>query len=359
MSERILSVQNLVKRYGSETAVDDVSFEVDNGEFFSFLGPSGCGKTTTLRMIAGFEEPTSGNIEMNGEDLTGVAPHKRDVSMVFQNFALFPNKTVGENVGFGLKMDGVPKSERSERVAEYLELVDMPGFEGRDPTNLSGGQQQRVALARALITEPSILLLDEPLSSLDLKLRKNMRFELKRIQEELNTTFIYVTHDQDEALSMSDRIMLLNDGHVEQIGAPGELYSHPASEFSADFIGDTNFFDSRVTRTNGTTVDVELENLSTSLSGVENTINATNGETAVVSLRPEHITLSNGGSDEGVHGQVNQVTFYGNSTRLLVEVNGKEVLVEVGGGEGNEISLDEDEEVTLRLDPEYAELLEA
>jgi len=359
MSDTILSVNNLVKRYGDETAVDDISFEIENGEFFSFLGPSGCGKTTTLRMIAGFEEPTSGTIEMNGRDLSGVGPHERDVSMVFQNFALFPNKSVGENVGFGLKMEGVPKAKRAERVAEYLELVDMPRFQDRDPTNLSGGQQQRVALARALITEPAVLLLDEPLSSLDLKLRKNMRFELKRIQEELNTTFVYVTHDQDEALSMSDRIMLLNDGHREQIGMPADLYSHPTSQFSADFIGDTNFFDSRVSRTNGNAVDVEFEEISFTLSGIKNTVNAVEGDRAMVSLRPEHISVASDGSREGLQGRVKQVTFYGNATRLLVAVDRKELLVEVGGGRGTEADIDEGEEVTLQMDPEYAELLEA
>jgi spermidine/putrescine transport system ATP-binding protein len=359
MSDTILSVNNLVKRYGDETAVDDVSFEVTNGEFFSFLGPSGCGKTTTLRMIAGFEEPTSGTIEMNGRDLTGVGPHERDVSMVFQNFALFPNKSVGDNVGFGLKMEGIPKGERSERVAEYLELVNMSGFEDRDPTNLSGGQQQRVALARALITEPAVLLLDEPLSSLDLKLRKNMRFELKRIQEELNTTFVYVTHDQDEALSMSDRIMLLNDGHREQIGVPADLYNHPASQFSADFIGDTNFFDCRVAGSDGNSIDVELEEVSFTLSGVPDTIDAVDGETAVVSLRPEHISLVSDSSREGLQGRVKQVTFYGNATRLLVTVDGKEILVEIGGSRGTRADIGEQEEVTLQMNPEYAKLLEA
>ncbi|MWG33413.1 ABC transporter ATP-binding protein [Halomarina oriensis] len=357
MTEPILSVTDLTKSYGRTVAVDDVSFEVENGEFFSFLGPSGCGKTTTLRMIAGLETPTSGSIEMNGEDLTAVPLHERDVSMVFQTFALFPNKTVGENVGFGLKMDRVPKAERRERVAEYLDLVDMPGFEDRDPTNLSGGQQQRVALARALITEPSILLLDEPLSSLDLKLRKNMRFELKRIQDELDTTFIYVTHDQDEALSMSDRIMLLNAGEREQVGTPQELYSRPASEFAADFIGDTNLFRGAVARTNGSTASVELRGLSTALESVRNPIGAREGDSVVLSVRPEHIDVSTASSGQVV-GQVETVTFYGNSTRLLVDVDGERVLVEVGGREGA-VSLERNQSVHLQFDSDRAALLEA
>jgi spermidine/putrescine transport system ATP-binding protein len=358
MTDPILSVTNLTKTYGDTVAVDDVSFEVGNGEFFSFLGPSGCGKTTTLRMIAGLEHPTSGGIEMNGRDLTTVPLHERDVSMVFQTFALFPNKTVGENVGFGLKMDGVPRAERRERTAAYLDLVDMPGFEDRDPTSLSGGQQQRVALARALITEPSILLLDEPLSSLDLKLRKSMRFELKRIQEELDTTFIYVTHDQDEALSMSDRIMLLNAGEREQVGTPQELYSRPASEFAADFIGDTNIFDGRVARTDGATADVELPGLSTTIGGVRNDIGAAEGDPVVVSLRPEHIDLTTAGANGDVPGSVDTVTFYGNSTRLLVAAGDERVLVEVGGRDGP-VNLDGNERVGLRFDAGEAALLGA
>jgi spermidine/putrescine transport system ATP-binding protein len=358
MTDPILSVKSLSKRYGDTVAVDDVSFDVENGEFFSFLGPSGCGKTTTLRMIAGFEKPTSGCIKMDGEDLTRVPPHKRDVSMVFQKYALFPNKTVGENVGFGLKMDRVPKDKRREQVAEYLELVDMAGFEDRDPTSLSGGQQQRVALARALITEPSILLLDEPLSSLDLKLRKNMRFELKRIQNELNTTFIYVTHDQDEALSMSDRILLLNDGQQAQIGSPQELYSRPVSQFAADFIGDTNIFHGRVAGTNGNVVDVEVDGLATTLTDVRNSTNAGEGDRVAVSIRPENIVLSDANMGGDVEGRIDSVTFYGNSTRLLVNINGEEVLVEIGGG-AETVSLDQNESVYLGLDPEQAALLEA
>ena len=358
MSDVILSATNLVKEYGSTVAVDDVSFEVESGEFFSFLGPSGCGKTTTLRMIAGFEELTSGSIKMQGEDLTRDQPHKRDVSMVFQNFALFPNKTVGENVGFGLKMDRVPKAERNERVSEYLELVDLPGFEDRKPTNLSGGQQQRVALARALITEPAILLLDEPLSSLDLKLRKNMRFELKRIQSELDTTFIYVTHDQEEALSMSDRIMLLNDGKRVQIGTPSELYSQPANEFVADFIGDTNFFDCTVENVYNGSADVSLDDVQTSISGMRNTIDAKRGDSVTLSLRPESIRLDPGASTDGIHGEIVAVTYYGKATRFLVDVNGKEILVEVTGQSHDE-QVSVDDPVSLQFNTDEFALLEA
>ncbi|MEF8781282.1 MAG: ABC transporter ATP-binding protein, partial [Haloferacaceae archaeon] len=329
----------------------------NRGEFFSFLGPSGCGKTTTLRMIAGFEEPTSGTIEIDGENLAGQLAHERDVSMVFQNFALFPNKSVGENVAFGLKMDGVGKAERRKRAAEYLELVDMEGFQDRKPENLSGGQQQRVALARALITEPTILLLDEPLSSLDLKLRKNMRFELKRIQEELNTTFIYVTHDQEEALSMSDRIMLMNDGRCVQIGSPSELYNRPVSEFAANFIGDTNFFEGRVTDREDGTVDVELDELDATLRGMQNSVNAGVGDRVVLSLRPENIDVSVTDTEDGIHGEVDAVTFYGKSSRFLVDVNGKQVLVEVAGT-GNRRGYDENDTVSLRIASNDATLVE-
>ncbi|USZ73691.1 ABC transporter ATP-binding protein [Natronosalvus halobius] len=346
-----------MKTFGTEVAVDDVSFEVERGEFFSFLGPSGCGKTTTLRMIAGFEEPTSGSIDINNESQIGRLPHERDVSMVFQNFALFPNKTVGENVAFGLKMEGVSKAKRRERATEYLELVDMGGFEDRKPANLSGGQQQRVALARALITEPSILLLDEPLSSLDLKLRKNMRFELKRIQEELNTTFIYVTHDQEEALSMSDRIMLLNDGQRVQVGSPSELYGEPVNEFAADFIGDTNFFDGRVARTHNGSVDVSIDKLDVTLSNMSNSINAEEGDRVVLSLRPENIELKNGDAPDSIRGEVSAVTFYGKLSRFLVDAGGQEVLVEVAGKE-NRLRFTEGDTISLHFNTDDATLVE-
>ena len=229
-------------------AVEDVDLRIAEGEFFSLLGPSGCGKTTTLRMIAGFEEPTSGRILLHGRDMVGVPPFRRDVNMVFQQYALFPHMDVFENVAFGLRRKRVPKGEIARRVAESLALVELEGREKRRPRQLSGGQQQRVALARALVNRPRALLLDEPLGALDLKLRQAMQLELKRIQREVGITFVYVTHDQEEALTMSDRLVVMNAGRIEQLGSPRELYEHPATRFVANFIGTSNILTGRLER---------------------------------------------------------------------------------------------------------------
>ncbi|MCO8254890.1 ABC transporter ATP-binding protein [Haladaptatus sp. AB618] len=232
-----VQISGVTKWFGDVHAVDDVSFEAERGEFVSLLGPSGCGKTTTLRMIAGLETPTSGTIEIGGEVVTEQPPYERDIGMVFQHYALFPHKTVGENVGFPLKMRGVGKEERRTRVEEALEMVRLPGMMDRSPTELSGGQQQRVALARALVFEPNVLLMDEPLSALDRVLRQKMRIELERIQEEIGITTIYVTHDQMEAFSLSDRVIVLDSGELSQQGSPLDIYENPQSEFVGEFIG--------------------------------------------------------------------------------------------------------------------------
>ena len=234
------------KRFGSVVAVRETSFDIREGEFFSLLGPSGCGKTTTLRMIAGFERPDEGQIFLRGEDVTDVPPERRQVNMVFQHYALFPHMSVYDNVAYGLKLKKVPRPEQRERVAEMLRVVRLEGLERRRPQQLSGGQQQRVALARSLVNRPAALLLDEPLGALDVKLRKQMQLELKRIQNDLGTTFVYVTHDQEEALAMSDRIGVMNDGVVEQIASPVEIYERPRTAFVADFIGSLNALDFRV-----------------------------------------------------------------------------------------------------------------
>src|SRR5437764_6746257 len=228
------------KRFGGVSAVDDVSLEIGEGEFFSLLGPSGCGKTTTLRMVAGFELPDAGRIVLEGNDVTEVRANRRPVNMVFQQYALFPHMSVYDNVAFGLRVKRVPRAEHRDRVHEMLRVVSLEGLDRRRVRQLSGGQQQRVALARALVNRPAALLLDEPLGALDVKLRKQMQLELKRIQNELGTTFVYVTHDQDEALAMSDRIAVMNRGRVEQLGAPREIYEHPSTSFVADFIGSLN-----------------------------------------------------------------------------------------------------------------------
>ncbi|MDE3189589.1 MAG: ABC transporter ATP-binding protein [Acidobacteriota bacterium] len=235
-----IELESVAKRFAGHAAVAGVSLSIGEGEFFSLLGPSGCGKTTTLRMIAGFVAPDEGRILLHGDDVTAVPPNKRPVNMVFQQYALFPHMTVYDNVAFGLKMAHVPRSGHRERVTEILRVVSLEGYERRRPRQLSGGQQQRVALARALVNRPAALLLDEPLGALDVKLRRHMQLELKRIQNELGTTFVYVTHDQEEALAMSDRLAVMNDGRVEQLGTPREIYEQPVSAFVADFVGTIN-----------------------------------------------------------------------------------------------------------------------
>jgi spermidine/putrescine transport system ATP-binding protein len=238
-----IALENVSKRFGSAHAVHEVTLAIREGEFFSLLGPSGCGKTTTLRMIAGFEVPDEGRVILQGRDVTSVFSNRRPVNMVFQQYALFPHMSIYDNVAFGLKVKRVPRQEHRGRVLEILRIVELEGLENRRPRQLSGGQQQRVALARALVNQPAALLLDEPLGALDVKLRKQMQLELKRIQTELGTTFVYVTHDQDEALAMSDRIAVMNRGQVEQIGGPREIYEHPTTAFVADFIGSLNMLE--------------------------------------------------------------------------------------------------------------------
>jgi putative spermidine/putrescine transport system ATP-binding protein len=235
-----IALVELRKEFGDVVAVDDVDLQIGRGEFFTMLGPSGSGKTTTLRLIAGFERPDSGRVELAGRDVSGLPPYERDVNTVFQDYALFPHMTVAENVEYGLRVKGVSKSERRTRAEEALEMVRLAGYGGRKPIQLSGGQRQRVALARAIVNSPRVLLLDEPLGALDLKLREQMQVELGRIHEQLGITFVYVTHDQDEALTMSDRIAVFNAGRIEQVATPAELYEHPASEFVAGFVGTSN-----------------------------------------------------------------------------------------------------------------------
>ena len=238
-----VALHGIRKRYGDVVAVDGVDLEIRRGEFFTMLGPSGSGKTTTLRLIAGFERPDEGRIMLGGEDVAGRPPYERDVNTVFQDYALFPHMTVGENVAYGLKVKGVRRGERTVRVRQALETVRLTGYESRKPSQLSGGQRQRVALARAIVNHPRVLLLDEPLGALDLKLRQEMQIELKRIQQEVGITFVYVTHDQEEALTMSDRIAVFSSGRVEQVGTPVEVYEHPASEFVAGFVGVSNLLE--------------------------------------------------------------------------------------------------------------------
>jgi spermidine/putrescine transport system ATP-binding protein len=254
----LLRVRGLTKEFGDLVAVDDVDFDVEDGEFVSILGPSGSGKSTVLRMIAGFEDPTNGEIALDDIEVVGSPPFERDVNMVFQDLALFPHLTVAENIGYGLKQSGVSVDERRERIERMLEMVRLEGYGDRTPTELSGGEQQRVALARALVNEPALVLFDEPLSSLDRKLRQHMQGELQRIQVETDTTFLYVTHDQEVALAVSDRLVVLDDGEIQQVGTVEELYEAPASRFVADFIGDVNAVEGRVTAVDDGMIGLDL-----------------------------------------------------------------------------------------------------
>jgi putative spermidine/putrescine transport system ATP-binding protein len=297
-----VSFRNVSRHYGAVKAVDEVSFEIKDGEFFAMLGPSGSGKTTCLRLIAGFEQPTSGTVSIHGQDVTGIPPYDRDVNTVFQDYALFPHMTVLENVGYGLMIRKVPKTERRQRAEEMLAMVALSGFGGRKPSQLSGGQRQRVALARALVNRPSVLLLDEPLGALDLKLREQMQVELKAIQRRVGITFIYVTHDQGEALSMSDRVAVFNQGKIEQMASPTELYEHPKTAFVAGFVGISNM-------------------VGGALAG------RLTGSAEPVSVRPEKIHLEPAhtaapADAQTVTGTISSILYLGANTRYLVALEG-------------------------------------
>jgi len=324
MTARVaIALEGVTKRFGkAEAAVRDVSLEIGEGEFFSLLGPSGCGKTTTLRMIAGFEVPDEGRIVLQGTDVTTVFSNKRPVNMVFQQYALFPHMSIYDNVAFGLKVKGVPRKEHRGRILEILRVVELEGLENRRPRQLSGGQQQRVALARALVNQPAALLLDEPLGALDVKLRKQMQLELKKIQTELGTTFVYVTHDQDEALSMSDRIAVMNHGRVEQIAGPREIYEHPATAFVADFIGSLNALDFTVDELVGGYAVMrvgEADRVVLPVGGETNT-----GDSFRVAVRPERVQIGrpgDSGADGGtrLEGTVVQVVYLGMYTQFHID----------------------------------------
>jgi spermidine/putrescine transport system ATP-binding protein len=315
---------DVVKLFGEAVAVDHIDLEVVDGEFFSLLGPSGCGKTTTLRMIGGFEEPTSGLIELQGEDVTWLPPYKRNVNTVFQNYALFPHLTIHENVAFGLRRKGVKDDEVKRRVADMLELVELPGFDRRKPTQISGGQAQRVALARALINRPAVLLLDEPLGALDLKLRKQMQVELKRIQQEVGITFIYVTHDQEEAMTMSDRIAVMNKGRYEQLGDPEALYERPATRFVASFLGISNLLAGTVEGIDDNHATVRLAD-DTRIRAPRGVL--ASGHRVSVGVRPEKIRLRETSVElqsgyNHLSGVVRDASYLGVSTQYQVEARG-------------------------------------
>jgi putative spermidine/putrescine transport system ATP-binding protein len=299
--EPAVRLLNVSRHFGSVRAVDDLTLDIYDGEFFSLLGPSGSGKTTCLRLIAGFEQPTEGSIQLFGKEVAGVPPYDREVNTVFQDYALFPHMTVGENIAYGLMIRKVPKPERQSKVQETLEMVRLPGFENRKPSQLSGGQRQRVALARALILRPRVLLLDEPLGALDLKLRQQMQIELKMIQQQVGITFIFVTHDQEEALTMSDRIAVFNHGKIEQVDTPSEVYERPTTSFVAGFVGTSNVIDGAIAE-------------------------ALIGSKQTFAVRPEKIRICPTGTpvpDDsiGMTGVIRDVIYLGLFTRYLVEVH--------------------------------------
>ncbi len=322
----------VTKRFGDVLAVDSVSLSIERGEFFSFLGPSGCGKTTSLRLIAGFEQPTQGNVHIGGVSVIGVPPHNRPVNMVFQHYALFPHMTVADNIGYGLRQrrPKPPKSEISKQVDEILEMVQMSGYGKRRVWELSGGQQQRVALARALINRPTVLLLDEPLAALDRKLRREMQIELQTLQHDVGITFILVTHDQEEALSMSDRICIMRDGCVVQSGSPTELYDQPTNLYVADFVGKSNFIAGSVTNVNGRSVIIQNENGQTFIgSPSAGAAKLSVGTPASIVIRPEMVVLSahntnaaDMDTDIALNGHIKNRIFLGEHTEYLVDAEG-------------------------------------
>jgi spermidine/putrescine transport system ATP-binding protein len=349
-----IALEGVSKRFGKIAAAQDVTLAIAEGEFFSLLGPSGCGKTTTLRMIAGFEVPDEGHIFLQGRDVTSVSPNRRPVNMVFQQYALFPHMSIYDNVAFGLKVKRVPRHEHRERVHEMLRVVELEGLERRRMRQLSGGQQQRVALARALVNRPAALLLDEPLGALDVKLRKQMQLELKRIQAELGTTFVYVTHDQEEALAMSDRIAVMNGGRVEQIGSPRKIYEHPQTAFVADFVGSLNSIELTVDEIVGGYALMRLGERERVVVQVGSAARA--GDSLRIAVRPERVQIAplDGRAPAGgsrLEGEIAEIIYLGMYTQFHVETRAgrivchrlaDESLAPLGGGSRVALSWDAD-----------------
>ena len=311
---KFLEIQDLRKSYGANQVVKQFDIAVDRGEFVSFLGPSGCGKTTNLRMIAGFETPTTGTIRINGREVTHLSPNQRDIGMVFQSYALFPNMTVAQNVAFGLKVARKPAAEIKARTVEMLDLIRLPHLADRFPYQLSGGQQQRVALARAIATKPQLLLLDEPLSALDAKIRVSLREEIRSLQRKLGITTIFVTHDQEEALSMSDRIVVMSEGRIEQLGTPFEIYNHPQTRFVASFVGTLNVLSGTVLDGSGARVSIDDQEVR-----LAEVVKAGAGSPCTLALRPEAISIGRAGQDANhLTGRIEDVSFLGAVVRIRV-----------------------------------------
>jgi iron(III) transport system ATP-binding protein len=323
METKSVKLTNLVKQYNSQkkdsvVAVNHINIEIPEGEFVTLLGPSGCGKTTTLRMIAGFEDPTEGTIEIGAQEITSLTPDKRDTAMVFQSYALFPHYDVYNNISYGLRLKKLPEKTISEKVNKIIKLVGLDDLQDRFPNQMSGGQQQRVALARALVMEPAVMLFDEPLSNLDAKLRVSMRNEIKKIQRRLGVTSIYVTHDQTEAMSLSDKIIIMNSGNIEQVGTPAEIYKEPASKFVADFIGKANFIPAKAIEVKNNNVTIELWGETFHIQKNKN-IDTKTGEDITILIRPEAIEIDENGQFDS---EISMSTFMGNNQEYFVEYNG-------------------------------------
>jgi len=343
-----VELASLTKRYGPTAAVDGVSLTVEDGEFFTLVGPSGCGKTTTLRLLGGFEAPTSGTVRFDGENVAPLAPEDRNVGVVFQNYALFPHMTVAENVAYGLNFAAPPDGlSEDERVEELLELVDLPSMADRDPTELSGGQQQRIALARALAPGPDILLLDEPLSALDARLRERLRVQLRTIQRELDITTIYVTHDQEEALAISDRLAVMRDGGIEQVGSPREIYHRPTTRFVAEFVGDNNVFSAEVLERDGRDIVVRVDAHRLRIDVDDSAVDIRDGDRVVFCVRPEALVWDH--DENRLTARVESSEFLGDRTRLHLDWGGRELLARTRTRLAGE--------VTLGFDPADAHLV--
>lgn len=346
-----LSCADVTKRFGDFTAVHDVSLDIPSGSFFSILGPSGCGKTTLMRMIAGFETPTSGDIKIKGDSVLSLPPNKRNVKMVFQHLALFPMMSVGDNIAYGLRCNGEPKSGIAAKVARVLDRVGLPGSEDKRIDQLSGGQKQRIAIARCMVLEPDVLLLDEPLGALDLKLREHMKIELKQLQHQFETTFLYITHDQSEALVMSDTVAVMNAGRFEQIGSPKALYDQPASGFVAGFVGDSNVLSGRIADIRGQEARVDLSEGGSVVGHVCD--GSAVGDTVEVFLRPESLRPGSGGAGTTLTGQVDSLLFNGAASRVLLRVGSQ--LIEVADPE-QASALSKGAETPITWSPERARI---
>jgi len=359
--DKTVSLENITKIFGSKreekvVAVDDFSININQGEMVTLLGPSGCGKTTTLRMIAGFETPTKGTIYFEGKDVSRVPPNKRDTAMVFQSYGLFPHMTVKQNISYGLRFKQMSKSEVGKKTEEIMELVGLPEFGDRNPGELSGGQQQRVALARSLVIEPQVLLFDEPLSNLDAKLRENMRNEIRKLQKKLSITSVYVTHDQIEAMSLSDRIVVMNEGRIEQVGKPEEIYYRPCNAFVADFIGKVNFIPGEILEVNGNTMDIQIEGSVVKDIIINDHIkDQKEGEVTIV-LRPESIKICE--ADQGrLEAQVVRKEYLGSYIEYVLKLEDENEITVNQFNPLNKREFEIDEKVTLDFEEEDLHLI--